>query len=135
MVLLESERGRSTELKVRLWSPDRDVTEAVELRRLAWAPEQSASEVGDTVVQTLERAGLRAREMFEWGFAIAELQMSLALAVSTRRGDPGAVPLRGRLVERVTDDWYLTDAGIECPSRSSCSERSSSLDRSTVVTC
>jgi len=117
-VEMASDTDTRSELRVELWSPDPATTAAVSRRWLAWPPDLSAAEVGDSIVLALEREGLPAGQIFDWGHAMAELQRSLGLAISARRGDAAALRLQGRLVERVDDDWLLTDAGIECPARS-----------------
>ncbi len=114
-----SDRPAERVFRLELWSPDPETRAALSQQWLTWKPEQPAPAVGDAVVLALERAGLfRDSQTFDWGLTISELQRSLEVAIAARRADPGALRLQGRLIERVNDDWMLTDAGIECPSHS-----------------
>ncbi len=107
------------EFILKLSSPDPRVASALGRDSIIWRPHQPAPAVGDAVVLMLERAGMpHDPETFDWGLTIASLQRSLRVAIAARRGDPGAPRLQGRLIELVNDDWMLTDAGIECPTRS-----------------
>lgn len=79
-----------------------------------WKLDASAPEVGARLVSELQRRGAwDGPETFEWEKAIANLNETIDVAVSSRRRDAGAWHLSGSLYELVEGDWAITEAGIE----------------------
>jgi hypothetical protein len=83
-----------------------------------WGPGDSAKDVGLELREQLERRGRWHGEgTLDWPMALKNLQASLDLAIRSRRRDGSGPSLQGALIERVGDEWAVTDAGLECPSR------------------
>jgi hypothetical protein len=84
-----------------------------------WLPGVPADAVGLNLHEQLERRGrLKGPGTLDWRLALRNLQRSLDVAIRSRRLDDGDTRLRGALFEFVDADWAVTDAGLECPSKS-----------------
>lgn len=86
--------------------------------QVEWEPQQSAADVGQVLVENLQRNDMwRGEGTLDWGLAIRNLQRSVKVAIASRRRDPGEWHLGGTLIELVGDDWAITTAAVECPPR------------------
>jgi hypothetical protein len=83
-----------------------------------WGPKDSADQVGLDLRGQLERRGRwKSDSTLDWPMALKNLQASLDQAIRSRRRDSSGPMFHGALIERIGDEWALTDAGIECPGR------------------
>ena len=81
-----------------------------------WGPNDSADRVGLRVRGQLEQRGRwKSDGTLDWPMALEKLQGSLDIAIRSRRRDASGPAFHGALIERVGNEWALTDAGIECP--------------------
>lgn len=83
-----------------------------------WDAGETADVVGFRLRETLEHRGRwNSDDTLDWPAALRNLQLALDWAIRSRRRDGAPGLLRGALMELVTPDWAITDAGIECPSK------------------
>lgn len=92
------------------------VTPIVEVE---WKMGDSVENVGTELRKKLESRGLLGNSVtFDWTIALQNLQRSLEIAIKSRcgYGKPGET-IQGALFEFVTNEWAITDKGLECPSK------------------
>ncbi|HVX23318.1 MAG TPA: hypothetical protein VHB02_18400 [Acidimicrobiales bacterium] len=83
---------------------------------IEWAPDEDALQAGLRLrSQLVTRGRFKSEGTFRWEQSLKNLQSALDLAIRSRRLDPGAVHLHGALSELVSDEWMITEAGLECP--------------------
>jgi hypothetical protein len=88
------------------------------LTRTRWLPNSTAVEVGENLVTALQKNGQWTGEaMLDWSLTLRNLQRAMKISIASRRADPGAWRLRGRLRAVIDDRWVLTDAGLEAPGK------------------
>jgi hypothetical protein len=84
--------------------------------RVTWKPSQELSDVAIEVTEHLQAAGLwEGPSTINWNDVRRYLHLSLELALASRRRDstPGSWHLAAPLIELLTTDWVLTEAGVE----------------------
>lgn len=82
--------------------------------QLRWNASESAEEFGHSLSQyLLTKRLLDNASDLDWSLAIANLKKSLDVAFRSRRREPEAWLLDGRLHELLGDDWAVTTAGLE----------------------
>lgn len=82
--------------------------------QLRWNASESAAEFGHRLSQQILTSRLLDNSGdFDWSLTIANLKKSLDVALRSRRREPGAWLLEGRLYELLGDDWAVTTAGLE----------------------
>ena len=108
-----------TELKVEAYIyADEHARGGRPLIRTIWRPQDSADQVGLELRGQLERRGRwKSDGTLDWPMSLKNLQASLDAAIRSRRRDGSGPVFHGALIERVGDEWALTDAGLECPGR------------------
>ncbi len=83
----------------------------------AWEPSDTVEAVGLRLREQLEKRGRwKSDQTLDWPMALRNLQSSIDLAIRSRRRD-GTGWIQGALIERVVDEWAITDAGLEFPGR------------------
>jgi hypothetical protein len=83
-----------------------------------WQVNEASEEIGLRLREQLESRGRwQGDGTLDWPMALRNLQKSLDLAIRSRRRDGSSGLIRGALFELVGDDWAITEAGLECPSR------------------
>jgi hypothetical protein len=79
-----------------------------------WTHTKSAVDFGDSIRKRIIREALLEKPTdFDWSLAIRNLQNLLRVAVRSRRKADGAWHLEGKLYRLMTEDWALTEAGLE----------------------
>jgi hypothetical protein len=82
--------------------------------QLRWDASESAAEFGHRLNQQILTSRLLDNAGdFDWSLTIANLKKSLDVALRSRRQEPGAWILDGRLYELLGEDWAVTMAGLE----------------------
>jgi hypothetical protein len=84
--------------------------------RVTWKPSQELSDVAVEMNECLQAAGLwQGPSTINWNDVRRYLHLSLELAVTSRRrdGTPGSWHLTAPLMELLTPDWVLSEAGVE----------------------
>jgi hypothetical protein len=81
---------------------------------LRWVASESAADFGHRLSQQILTSRLLDdADDFDWSLALANLKKSVDIALRSRRREPGAWLLDGRLYELLGDDWAVTTAGLE----------------------
>jgi hypothetical protein len=81
---------------------------------LRWMPEQTAESVGFEISHVIQRQGLLDNpDDFDWSRALRNLRDSFAVAIKSRRRDPGEWLLHGQPYEFLETDWAVTTEGLE----------------------
>lgn len=109
--------GPHLDIEARI-EPDLDKLGGRPVIRVEWRPGEPAADVGHRLVDELMRAGRwQGDGTLDWELALRNLQRSIDVAISSRRRDPDAWHLNGAVIELVGQDWVISTAGLECPSR------------------
>lgn len=78
-----------------------------------WLPDESAEVVGARLVEILKQAGLWLPGRIDWGLTLRNLQHGLRIAVEHRTAESGEWATTAPMRELLTDDWIITDSGLE----------------------
>lgn len=79
-----------------------------------WQEEERPVEVAEALEQQLRQGGrLAEAKVFDFGFALSNLQAGLRLAMEEQHAAPGEERLRGQLREVLQDGWVVTTEGIQ----------------------
>lgn len=90
-------------------------TPAIEV---TWQMDESAEQIGLRLREQFELRGRwQSDDTLDWPLSLRKLKRSLDIAIRSRRRDGSSGTIQGALFEFVTDEWAITDAGLECPSQ------------------
>lgn len=79
-----------------------------------WRPDDELTDVAARMNARLQKTGEWTNDgTVDWSLTMRNLQRSLDLAITSRRGDTNTWHLNGALFQLVGTDWALTEAGIE----------------------
>ena len=93
-------------LTLQPWFPDSRSVERIE-----WWPGEDAVTVMDRLAQNIEMANLSSEALLEASMVFENLSSSILLANTSQHG--AGKRLGGSLVEKLTDEWVVTKAGLE----------------------
>ena len=83
-----------------------------------WQPSMLAKQVGvELISQVRHKSRWNGSGTLDWQFALRNLRQAVELAIRSRQRREVEGLLQGALIEMVNDEWFITDAGIECPGR------------------
>lgn len=124
--ILHEERVREEELSMQIFFPSKGHMKVpismppgmMAPRIYSWERSVAPAQYIESLVEELQRHNRYEPGMLDGEVFFSNLKKTLDIAIRRRRrDDPSAPQFQGRLIEIYDDEWFLTDVGIECPSR------------------
>ncbi|MFE4080421.1 hypothetical protein [Paenarthrobacter sp. YIM B13468] len=88
------------------------------LAREYWDPSESFEDAAARLSKAVVAEGKwSGPATLQWSTVLQNLPIALDLAIRSRRGDAAGTKLRGRILEVIAQDLFITEYGLEAPQR------------------